>query len=292
MADTIFDVIDRARSGVPATPEAEAAPTPTPTPGAPSGDIFGVIDAARQQQKTDRQILPPDVAGALAGSVPGEEEGQAPGAAPQVSPHAGRGWFQTLTSSIHRGVGELGLVPETLGAVAAEASGHEDVARGMMENVEAKSRALPQAEWNLGTIHSLGDFGYWLTERFGENAPALVTMLGTGGVGGVLRVLGRSGLSNAAKAALIRGGQMAGTYAAAAPLSVAGVAQEQFGATGSTQPGVSTLAGLGGAALQTYLPFKLLSHELGPGFWNSVGKQHLGHRLHLWRPDYVIWRKL
>ena len=79
MADTIFDVIDRARSGVPATPEAEAAPTPTPTPGAPSGDIFGVIDAARQQQKTDRQILPPDVAGALAGSVPGEEEGQAPG---------------------------------------------------------------------------------------------------------------------------------------------------------------------------------------------------------------------
>jgi len=249
----------------PSAPDAEAAPDL-------SYRAYQKSKGITPQEETDRQILPPDVAGALAGSVPGEEEGQAPGAAPQVSPHAGRGWFQTLTSSIHRGVGELGLVPETLGAVAAEASGHEDVARGMMENVEAKSRALPQAEWNLGNIHSLGDFGYWLTERFGENAPALVTMLGTGGVGGVLSVLGRSGLSNAAKAALIRGGQMAGTYAAAAPLSVAGVAQEQFGATGSTQPGVSTLAGLGGAALQTYLPFKLLSHELGPGFWNSVGK--------------------
>ena len=260
------------RAPVPGTapPAPAAAPKGAgPTPGSYEWFQSGMPGPVAEPGTKESPSGAPDLPSKLLQGTETDEEG---GAMPQAlqSPHAKSGWFQMLSNSIQRGVGEMGLMPETLGAVLQEGMGNKEAAQTMMHSVEAQSKALPQAEWNLGDVRDLGDFGYWLTERMGENAPNIIAMLGTGGATGMLSLLGRGGLSMASKAALRASATRAGAYAVAAPLSVAGVAREQFGATGSTQPGVSTAAGLAGAWLQTYLPVKLLNGELGPGFWNSV----------------------
>lgn len=207
------------------------------------------------------------------------DQEQEPSATPTQprSPHEQRGWWQTLTSSMHRGVGELALVPQTLGAIGQEALGDDEGAAESMRSIQRAQHALPQPEWSLEKVHDLGDFGYWLTERFGENTPAIITMLGTGGVGGLTTALATRGMANlAGRAALIHAGELGGTFAIASGMSTAGVAGEQFGVTGSTQPGLSALTGIAGGALQTYLPLKVLGAFKGDPFakniWGAVAK--------------------
>src|SRR5215831_425230 len=280
--DYSYETFTKSRNAPPAAAPPPSEPRGAEAPSAPDAEAAPDysyrayqkskgIEPEPEPTPADQRLLGPDVAEALARAAgPVGDEGEAPPQAPAVPPGPKSGWATMLGNAVTRGVGEMMNTPEILGALAAEASGDMDTAKRRMREVEEYSKSLPQPEWNFQDVHNAGDFGYWLSERFGENAANLALMFATGGAGGAISTLGRAGLTRASEMALREAGAHMGAFAAAAPLSVAGVAREQYGATGSTQPAISIGAGTAGAWLQTYLPAKLWGGSLGPGFWNSV----------------------
>jgi hypothetical protein len=272
MADNPFSYESVMGSEARNVPQGPAPTSPVRIAEAPGADNpFSYENVMKE--KAPEPKAPAEPSTPLGPAVAQEFEGeQAPKPVQPTSPHAQRGWFDTLTSSIHRGAGELALLPKTIGAVGQEALGDEEGAAQSMREVQASQRALPQAQWSFENIHDLGDFGYWLTERFGEATPSLIAMLATGGVGGLSATLATRSMANlAARAAVIHAGELGGTFALAAPMGVGAIAGEQFSTTGSTQPTLSTTFGIAGGALQTYLPFKILASFKGDPFAKNIG---------------------
>jgi hypothetical protein len=260
-----------------AAPTAEAAPAPA-VPDVSYKAFLKTQGIAPAPAPTPTAVTPPEIAAGLEGA------GQPAAASQPTSPHAKHGWWQMLANSLERGVGQELQTPKVLGAMFSEATGDDAAAAQAMKEVNVAHEALPQPEWSFSRdvipkdwdaagIQDLTNLGYWFTERLGESAPALLTMMMGGGVGGVAAKLAARGMMNSAsRAALIAAGQRAGMMVPVSAMGAASVGTEQFGATGSTQPGISAAAGLAGGYIQTYLPMRVLSGDFAKTYLGAAAK--------------------
>ena len=174
---------------------------------------------------------------------------------------------------------------DVIPAMAASALGFDEYAKRQMEEAnqtqqEIQNYYAPEVP-SYKDINSLGSFGTYALESGIEQFPNLLTSLVPGGVGGVLARRGAvAAAETAAKEAGLSGvealtgeaakeaskkiasktsfgqnvGLALGSYAQNAPE----VFENIYNKTGSLEPGVSLLWGVGSAALDTVLPASIL----------------------------------
>jgi hypothetical protein len=184
----------------------------------------------------------------------------APVATPEIGPER-PGYLEAFTSAVERGVGSFRQVVPAARGMLAENAGDEAAKQAAIAEIQQVEQSLPKpVVGTLQEIHNSDDLAYWLVEKFGEQTPVLLSMVATGGAGGLIgNLAGRGLLLNATqRAALTKAGQIGGAYASNVALETSGTATEQVQATGQFNPELSVGAGLVKGALETYTPFKFL----------------------------------
>jgi hypothetical protein len=204
--------------------------------------------------------------------------------------------------------GLKGSVMEELPALAASSLGFNETAKNLLqkyqERMEGVSAANPAAYSSYKDIRGVGDVLPFLAESAGELAPTAASFIGGAGIGtqlgkfaakkglerfaeeelaGELAKRGIVGDAAAAKfqnrvtqAALTKGadiGSKIGLVGTSAATNIPDTFQQIYQDTGKLEPGIALTIGSLVAALDTYLPEKIL-HQLG-----SAGKKQLAAEL-------------
>lgn len=243
------------------------APVEPPSTAAPDADIFELLSkAARPLETPASPMLPHD----------------AP-LAPPASPAEDRSLLSAFTGGVQRGwKNSIESALPTLQGIYAEATGdHVAAAQYALEAEAIQKQAVPQMQ-EFKQIKDFEDVLVWGAEKFGEQVPVLAATISTGLTGGlVTSLVGRGLLTSAgARALLTKAGGTAAGFGTAAGMETAGIGAELREATGSYQPGLALVAGLGAGALELVVPFKMAralwgGKELGKNLAGAVGKSVL-----------------
>ncbi|RPI80292.1 MAG: hypothetical protein EHM41_23010, partial [Chloroflexi bacterium] len=194
-----------------------------------------------------------------------------------------RDWQQLLVQGVQRNWANLKAAPSALMAMGSELAGDTAGMERHARAAEAIEASATRPQWELKNVTSPADFGYWLSERFGENALTLLTSAAGGGVGALSgHMLARGiGASAASRAALLRAGGVGGAFSTAAPIEAAGTGQERFQVAEAqqkvdpsvpltTDPYWSLGAGALKGALEIWTPLSISRALVTPGL--QLGK--------------------
>jgi hypothetical protein len=183
---------------------------------------------------------------------------------------------ELFTSGLARNWAQIQATIPSLKALYKESQG--DMAGAIESAKEAQAIMAPhgESEWNLQKIHSPSDFSNWFVEKMGEQGVTMLSMMATGGVGGLTAnvaarsLLQRALIGSTSARALTLAGSGLPTYALSSAMETAGTSQEQFEVTGSTQPGMSIGFGMSKGLLELYAPMSIARALITPG--RQLGK--------------------
>lgn len=166
-----------------------------------------------------------------------------------------KSYSSVFADALSRGTAQIKSALPTLKGVYAEATGDSQGAQEQFLLAQQMQKEAPEQYQEFSKIRSLEDLSYWATEKFGEQAPNLATLMATGGIGALVGRGLLSGLAGRYLASRIGAGGLAG--ATGVGLETADTADTLRQTTGSYHPGVAITAGLGKGALEVVTPLML-----------------------------------
>lgn len=164
---------------------------------------------------------------------------------------------------LKRGVRTLGVEAIQLGAVGADIFGADEIAQDLallaQEKQEAIQLELPRAVEFENAFDSPGNFVRFAASALGEQIPVVASIIGTGGIGGLVgRLVAKRAISKgAAEIALTKfgaRGAVGGAVAGATAIETGATSGELFAATGEIEPGLSLASGMAKGALEAVVP--------------------------------------
>lgn len=187
-----------------------------------------------------------------------------------------KGYLDIFAGGAKRNWGQMEAMVPSLQSVYHDLQGDQEKALEHARNAQAIEQSYGDSEYKFSNIRSADDFGRWLTEKMGEQSVTMLSMMLTGGVGGlaaksaVSGMLARGTISKTTARMLVGAGSGVGAYPLAFGMETAGTSQELFDVTKQVQSGSALTAGALKGMLEIWAPLSISRSLLTPGL--QLGK--------------------